>query len=71
MDFGKYFALRYRIDAPSSDKKNFFFWEILSLAFLKYSAFISIRKEAINKIQTHSRSRTDAPSSDKIFLFRN
>ena len=41
------------------------------LDFGKYFAFISLMKEAINKIQTHLRSRIDAPSSDKIFLSGN
>jgi hypothetical protein len=34
------------------------------------SAFISIRKEVIKKIQMDSRSKNDAPSSDKKFLFK-
>ena len=38
--------------------------------FSGYFAFISMRKEAIDKIQTDSRSRNDTLSSDKIFLFR-
>ena len=38
--------------------------------FSGYFAFISIRKETIDKIQTDSRSRNDALSSDKNFLFR-
>ena len=38
------------------------------LDFSKYFAFISLRKEAINKIQTHLQSRINAPSSDKILL---
>ena len=41
----------------------------LSPAFCEYFAIISIRKEAINKIQIDSRSRNDALSSDKNFLF--
>ena len=36
----------------------------------EYFAFISIRKEAINKIQIDSRSKNEALSSDKNFLFR-
>ena len=34
--------------------------KFLSLAFCEYFAFISIRKEAINKIQIDSRSRKDS-----------
>ena len=46
------------------------FLGILSPAFGEYFAFISINKEAMNKIQIDSRSKNDALSSDKIFLFR-
>ena len=40
------------------------------IAGFKYFAFISIRKEAIDNIKIDLRSRNDALSSDRIFLFR-
>ena len=43
---------------------------ILLPAFCEYFAFISIRKEAIDKIQVDTGSRNDAPLSAKNFLFR-
>ena len=42
----------------------------LSLAFCKYFAIISIKKEATNKIQIVLMSRNDALSSDKNLFFR-
>ena len=41
------------------------------IAGFKYFAFISIRKEAINKIKIGLRSRNDALSSNKNFLLGN
>ena len=40
-------------------------------SFLQIFAFISIRKKAINKIKTGSRSEIDALSSDKISFLGN
>ena len=39
-------------------------------AFCEYFASISIRKDAVDKIQIDTGSRNDAPSSPKNFLFR-
>ena len=49
---------------------KFGLWQFSSPGFFEYFAFILVRKEAINKIQIDSRSRNDAPSSGKNFLFR-
>ena len=57
-------------EQPSKYNPNLDFANLLSLAFFKYFAFISIRKEAIDNIKIDLRSRNDALSSDKHFLFR-
>ena len=54
---------------PSIIQPKFGLWQFSSPAFFEYFAFISIRKAAIDKIQIDLRSRNDAPSSDKNFLF--
>ena len=55
---------------PSIIQPKFGLWQFSLPAFFEYFAFISIRKAAIDKIQIDLRSRNDAPSSDKNFLFR-
>jgi len=55
---------------PSIIQPKFGLWQFLSPGFGEYFAFISISKEDINKIQIDSRSRNNALSSDKNFLFR-
>ena len=50
---------------------TYWLWPILLLAFCKHFAFISIRKEAIDKIQIRTRSRNDASSSKKNSFLGN
>jgi hypothetical protein len=57
-------------DQPSIIQPKFGLWQFSLSAFFEYFAFISITNEAIDKIQIDLRSRNDAPSSDKNFLFR-
>ena len=57
------------IMASIGNNPNLDFANFLLLAFFKYFAFISIRKEAINNIKIDLRSRNDALSSDKHFPF--
>jgi hypothetical protein len=58
------------LDIGNQIQPKFGLWKIFIAGFFQYFAFISIRKEAIKIIQMDSRSRNDAPSSGKNFLFR-
>ena len=58
------------LDIGNQIQPKFGLGNFSSPAFFGYFAFISITKEAIKIIQMDSRSRNDALSSGKNFLFR-